>query len=153
MYFPSRTCDLQLGAINIPNLLRPFTDAGVFGDVLRNVTGIHFEAFSVIGKAGVRHRIRHVSRTDVIKLGSKFNPGNDAWSVPQRLQTLAELQVSQGKYADAKATYDRAGAFVDSMIGTFPSVLDKTALIRASSELYSEHLRLRRDQQGTSGGA
>lgn len=64
------------------------------------------------------------------------------WSVPQRLQTLAELQVSQGKYADAEATYDRAGAFVDSMIGTFPSVLDKTALIRASSEIYSEHFSL-----------
>jgi len=64
------------------------------------------------------------------------------WSVPQRLQTLAELQVSQGKYADAEATYDRAGAFVDSMIGTFPSVLDKTALIRASSQIYSEHFSL-----------
>lgn len=64
------------------------------------------------------------------------------WSVPQRLQTLAELQVSQGKYADAEATYDRAGAFIDSMIGTFPSVLDKTALIRAASEIYSEHFSL-----------
>jgi CHAT domain-containing protein/tetratricopeptide (TPR) repeat protein len=64
------------------------------------------------------------------------------WSVPQRLQTLAELQVSQGKYADAEATYDRAGAFVDSMIGTFPGVLDKTALIRASSEIYSEYFSL-----------
>jgi len=64
------------------------------------------------------------------------------WSVPRRLQTLAELQVSQGKYADAEATYDRAGAFVDSMIGTFPSVLDKTALIRAASEIYSEHFSL-----------
>jgi len=64
------------------------------------------------------------------------------WSIPQRLQTLAELQISQGKYADAEATYDRAGAFVDSMIGTFPSVIDKTALIRASSEIYSQHVSL-----------
>ncbi|HXI43584.1 MAG TPA: CHAT domain-containing protein [Bryobacteraceae bacterium] len=66
----------------------------------------------------------------------------DVWSVPERLKTLAELQTSQGKYADADRVYDRAAAFIDSMIGNFSSVLEKTAVIRASSEMYSQHFSL-----------
>jgi CHAT domain-containing protein len=64
------------------------------------------------------------------------------WSVPQRLQRVAELQISRGKYAEAEAVYDRADAFIDALIGNFSSVLEKTALIRASSEIYSQHFSL-----------
>src|SRR5205085_7005407 len=41
----------------------------------------------------------------------------DVWAVPQRLQALAELQVAQGRYAEADRVYDRAEAFLDSIIG------------------------------------
>jgi len=66
----------------------------------------------------------------------------DIWSVPERLQTLAELEISRGAYAEADRVYDRAAAFIDSTIGNLSGVLDKTALIRASSDLYSQHFCL-----------
>lgn len=66
----------------------------------------------------------------------------DAWAVPLRMQTLAELQISQGKYADADRVFDRAGAFIDGMIGNYAGVFEKTALIRASSDLYANHFSL-----------
>lgn len=66
----------------------------------------------------------------------------DKWSLPQRLQILAQLQVSQGKYTEADRTYDRASAFIDSALANSPSVLEKTALIKASSSLYTEHFAL-----------
>jgi len=64
------------------------------------------------------------------------------WSVPERLQELAEIETKQGEYSESDRTYDRAATFVDSAIGNLSAVLDKTALIKSSSELYSEHFCL-----------
>jgi CHAT domain-containing protein len=64
------------------------------------------------------------------------------WSVPERLQALAETEIKQGEYSDADRTYDRAATFIDSTIGNLSAVLDKTAVIKSSSELYSEHFCL-----------
>jgi len=66
----------------------------------------------------------------------------DISSVPASLQTLAEIETKQGAYGEADRAYDRAEAFIDSTVGNLPGVLDKTALIRASSELYSQHFCL-----------
>ncbi|MCL5743732.1 MAG: CHAT domain-containing protein [Acidobacteria bacterium] len=70
----------------------------------------------------------------------------DVWAVPQRLQTLAQLQIARGRYAEADGVYDRAETFVDSMIGKAATVLEKTAVITASSQIYSEHFSLVADQ-------
>ena len=70
----------------------------------------------------------------------------DVWAVPQRLQTLAELQVARGRYAEADRVYDRAEAFLDSMIGNVSTVLEKTAVITASSQIYSQHFALIAEQ-------
>jgi len=70
----------------------------------------------------------------------------DLWAVPQRLQEVAELQVAQGKFADADRVYDRAEAFVDAMVGKTGALLDKTGLIKASSEMYSQHFSLVADK-------
>ncbi len=66
----------------------------------------------------------------------------DLWAVPQRLDTLAELQVDRGRYEEADRTYDRAEAFLDSMIGNVSTALEKTAVITASSQIYSQHFAL-----------
>src|SRR6185437_7698713 len=66
----------------------------------------------------------------------------DKWSIPQRLQTLAELQASRGRYNEADRTYEKAAAFIDSGLANSSTVLEKTALIKASSSLYSEHFAL-----------
>ena len=66
----------------------------------------------------------------------------DVWAVPQRLQALAELQVAQGRYSEADRVYDRAEAFLDSMIGNVSTALEKTAVITASSQIYSQHFAL-----------
>ena len=66
----------------------------------------------------------------------------DVWAVPQRLQELAELQVARGRYAEADRIYDRAETFLDAMIGNVSTVLEKTAVITASSQIYSRHFAL-----------
>jgi len=62
--------------------------------------------------------------------------------VPPALHRLAEVQVSQHKYAEADRTYDRAAIIQDAMIGNADSTLGKTALIKAASDLYAKHFAL-----------
>jgi tetratricopeptide (TPR) repeat protein len=70
----------------------------------------------------------------------------NAWAVPQRLQALAEIEVSRGQYTKADEIYDRAGVFVDAMIGKYSGVIEKTAIIKASSALYARHFSLVADK-------
>jgi CHAT domain-containing protein len=70
----------------------------------------------------------------------------DTWSVPQRLLTVAILDIRRGKYNEADRVFDRASTFVDALIGDYSSVLEKTAVIKASSELYSQHFALVADR-------
>jgi len=77
----------------------------------------------------------------------------DTWSVPRRLQTMAVLDIRQGKYAEADAVFERASAFVDALIGNYSSVMEKTAVIKASSELYSQHFALIADRFNDPGKA
>lgn len=73
----------------------------------------------------------------------------DIWAVPQRLTTLAELQVARGRYLDADRVYDRAEAFIDSMIGNASTALEKRAVITASSQIYSQHFALLAERLNT----
>ena len=73
---------------------------------------------------------------------ASIQESGNAWAVPQRLGALAELQISRGQYTAADRVFDRAEAFVDGMIGNYSGIFEKTALIRASSELYARHFSL-----------
>jgi len=55
---------------------------------------------------------------------------------------LAEPQIARGRYAEADRVYDRAETFLDAMIGNVSTVLEKTAIITASSQIYSRHFAL-----------
>ncbi len=66
----------------------------------------------------------------------------DIYLLPLRLQALAQLQTSQGKYRDASATYDRASDILDAMIGNVTSAHGKIGLITAMSAVYAEHFGL-----------
>jgi hypothetical protein len=70
----------------------------------------------------------------------------NAWAVPQSLGVLATIQTSRGRYAEADDTYDRAGALIDGLLGRYSGVAEKTALIKASSELYTQHFSLIADR-------
>jgi CHAT domain-containing protein len=70
----------------------------------------------------------------------------ELWAVPQHLQTLAELQIARGRYQEADRSYDRAEAFLDSMIGNASTLLEQTAVITASSQIYSQHFALIADR-------
>jgi CHAT domain-containing protein len=59
---------------------------------------------------------------------------------------VAVLDTKQGKYDEADRVFDRASTFVDALIGDYSSVLEKTAVIKASSELYSQHFALVADR-------
>ena len=62
--------------------------------------------------------------------------------IPAALHTLAQVQISQHKYAEADRTYDRAAIIQDMMIGNADTTLGKTALIKAASDLYAKHFAL-----------
>ena len=62
--------------------------------------------------------------------------------IPAALHTLAQVQISQHKYAEADHTYDRAAIIQDMMIGNADTTLGKTALIKAASDLYAKHFAL-----------
>src|SRR6266852_9535064 len=66
----------------------------------------------------------------------------DIYLLPLRLQALAQLHASQGKYRDASATYDRASDILDAMIGNVTSAHGKIGLITAMSAVYTEHFAL-----------
>src|SRR6267378_289155 len=66
----------------------------------------------------------------------------DLYLLPLRLQALAQLQATQGKYRDATQTYDRASDVVDVMIGNVTSAHGKIGLITAMSAVYTEHFAL-----------
>src|SRR5260370_41672534 len=52
----------------------------------------------------------------------------DTWSVPRRLQAAAMPDIQQGKYAQADRDFDRAPGLVDTRIGNYASVSEKTGL-------------------------
>lgn len=66
----------------------------------------------------------------------------DIYLLPLRLQALAQLEASQGKYQDASATYDRASDVLDAMIGNVASAEGKIGLITSMSAVYTEHFSL-----------
>ena len=68
--------------------------------------------------------------------------------IPPALHALAQVQISEHKYADADRTYDRAAVIQDMMIGRADSTLGKTALIKAASDLYAKHFALITDHIG-----
>jgi CHAT domain-containing protein len=73
--------------------------------------------------------------------------------IPPALHRLAEVQISQHKYAEADRTYDRAANIQDVMIGNADSTLGKTALIKAASDLYAKHFALVAEHIGDTGKA
>jgi CHAT domain-containing protein len=77
-----------------------------------------------------------------LQAATSSQASGDKWSLPERLQTLAELQVARGKYTEADQTYDKASAFIDSALANSSTILEKTALIKASGTLYPEHFDL-----------
>jgi CHAT domain-containing protein/tetratricopeptide (TPR) repeat protein len=62
--------------------------------------------------------------------------------IPSALGSLAQVQISEGKYAEADQTYDEAAAIQDAMIGNAESTLGKIALTKAASDLYAKHFAL-----------
>src|SRR2546429_899412 len=69
----------------------------------------------------------------------------DLYLLPMRLQALAQLQASQGKYREASDTYDRASDILDTMIGNVTSAAGKIGLISSMSNIYTEHFALAAD--------
>src|SRR5206468_1535691 len=69
----------------------------------------------------------------------------DLYLLPMRLQALAQLQASQGKYREASDTYDRASDILDTMIGNVTSAAGKIGLISSMSAIYAEHFALAAD--------
>ena len=72
----------------------------------------------------------------------------DLYLLPLRLQSLAQLQVSQGKYSEANQTYDRASDVLDAMIGNVRSAAGKIGLINAMSSIYADQFALVADHFG-----
>ncbi len=76
--------------------------------------------------------------------GSQSN--GEFYSLPERLDGVAKIQLAQGKLADADRTYDRADAFVDAVVAADPTVIGKTAWINLASDMYTRHFALLADK-------
>jgi CHAT domain-containing protein len=103
----------------------------------RMLAGIYARAADIYQKSGDLDNAEHFAELS----SASTQSSGDLWAVPQHLQILAELQIARGKYEEADRVYDRAEAFVDSMIGS-GSLIEQTAVITASSEIYSQHFAL-----------
>jgi CHAT domain-containing protein len=66
----------------------------------------------------------------------------DLYLLPCRLQTLADLEVSQQEYTKADDTYDLASDILDTMIGNVTAVSAKSELITGMSDIYVRHFAL-----------
>lgn len=73
--------------------------------------------------------------------------------VPTALHSLAEVLISEKKYAEADRTYDRAAIIQDGMIGNADTTLGKTALIKSASDLYAKHFALVAEHMNDTGKA
>jgi CHAT domain-containing protein len=104
----------------------------------RMLTGIYARASDIYQKSG---DLDNAERFAELSSASTQASG-DLWAVPQHLQILAELQIARGRYQEADRTYDRAEAFLDSMIGSGATLLEQTSVITASSQIYSQHFAL-----------
>lgn len=79
------------------------------------------------------------ARTFAERAVAATQTSGDAWSVPQRLKTWADLLLRSGDREKALETYAQAEVYVDALMGKAPTVLQKTALLKAASDLYSQH--------------
>ena len=87
---------------------------------------------------------RNLSKAEELarKAAESAQAGGYIARIPAALHRLAQVQISQHKYAEADRTYDRAAMIQDMMIGNTDSTLGKTALIKAASDLYAKHFAL-----------
>jgi CHAT domain-containing protein len=111
---------------------------GESAGLTRLLAGIYFGASDLYKASGDLENAEHFAELS----SASTQASGDLWSVPQHLQTLAELQIARGRYQEADRTYDRAESFLDSMIGNASSRLEQTAVITASSVIYSQHFGL-----------
>ena len=119
-------------------ILQQAIDLGESGGLPRVLASVYARAAEIHRESG---NLEKAERDAELAAASTQSSG-DLWAVPQRLQALAQLQVARGRYAEADRVYDRAQAFLDAMIGNVSTVLEKTAVITASSQIYSQHFAL-----------
>lgn len=106
--------------------------------LIRLLAGMYSQAAEFYRKAG---DLDKAERSIQLSADATQDSG-DVWAIPQRLLSLAEIQVAEGRYTDADRVYDRAEAFIDSLVGSLSTSLEKTAVITASSRIYANHFAL-----------
>ena len=119
-------------------ILQQAIDLGESGGLPRVLASVYARAAEIHRESG---NLEKAERDAELAAASTQSSG-DLWAVPQRLQALAQLQVARGRYAEADRVYDRAEAFLDAIIGNVSTVLEKTAVITASSQIYSQHFAM-----------
>jgi CHAT domain-containing protein/tetratricopeptide (TPR) repeat protein len=108
---------------------------GRFGRLLADA---QFELASVYRATGDLQKAEQTASEAI----SSSQAGGEIYELPKRLQYLAQLQTSLGKYNEADAIYTRAADFVEAMVGMAPKVATKGALITAMGEIFNEHFSL-----------
>ena len=62
--------------------------------------------------------------------------------MPERLESLAELKIADGKYLEADQIYHRAADIVDVLLGSTTNSQAEGSLIAANSEIFVKHFQL-----------
>ncbi len=97
--------------------------------------------------AELHRRLGDVQRADhhLVAAAKAAQLSGDMWAVPQRLHLLAELRRDRGQYEAANDAFERAEAIIDSLVGKSSTAIEKMALIRSASDIYTSHVSLLAD--------
>lgn len=126
--------DASRALSNLKKSLAISKPAGYLGEVGQEQSGLA-NLYAELGNLGEAEHFATLAVASTEQSG-------DVWSVPVRLETLAEVKAAEGDYPGADRIYERAEAFIDSSVAAVSGVLDKTAFIKASGGLYAQHFRL-----------
>src|ERR1035438_2594812 len=119
-------------------ILRQVLALPISGAFVRELAAAQSELADIYRERGDLNQAEHFATLAVATTQASGN----AWAVPHCLQALAEIEVRRARYTEADQVYERASVFVDAMLGKYSGVLEKTALIKASSDLYAGHFSL-----------
>ena len=104
----------------------------------RLLADAQFELASVYRAEGDLEKAEQVASEAI----ASSQAGGEIYELPKRLQYLAQLKASVGKYEEADAIYTRAADYVEAMVGNAPRVITKGALITAMGNIFNEHFSL-----------
>ncbi|HZT36092.1 MAG TPA: hypothetical protein VFA15_09235, partial [Nitrososphaera sp.] len=136
--------EVSVAEKNYRRAIRYFENAGSIArayDDFREAADLQSRASDLYLQIGNVSKAEELARSAIQTLqASKASP-----LLPPKFDSLAQVLITQKKYADARAVYEKAETLQDSLIGKADTLIVKTALITGAGQLYAHHFALLAD--------